>query len=164
MPIEPLPISHNEISVTEPISPALERVNQMLFRPFDLGKWFTIGFCAWLAMLGENGGGGFGGNFGNGGSGGSHTSSSSGNAGESFRHGFEQARNYTLENIYWIVPVVIVAVVLLLAFWLLILWLSSRGKFMFLHCGRWTRRRSANRGKSFPAKRTASSGSALRLG
>jgi len=132
MPIEPLPSSRNEISVVEPISPALERVKQMLFRPFDLGKWITIGFCAWLAMLGESGGG-FGGNYG-GNSGANHGGSSSGNAGESFRHGFEQARHYTLENLYWIVPVVVVVVVVLLAFWLLILWLSSRGKFMFLHC------------------------------
>lgn len=130
MPIEPLPSSRHEISVIEPISPALERVKLMLFKPFDLGKWFTIGFCAWLAMLGENGGGGFGGNYG----GGNHTSSSSGNAGESFRHGFDQASRYTLENLFWIVPVVIVVAVVLLALWLLILWLSSRGKFMFLHC------------------------------
>ncbi len=129
MPIEPLPSSRNEISVTEPISPALERVKQMLFRPFDPGKWFTIGFCAWLAFLGE-GGGGFSGNYG----GGNHGGSSSGNAGESFRHGFEQARNYTLENMFWIVPAAVAAVIFLLALWLLILWVSSRGKFMFLHC------------------------------
>jgi len=134
MPIEPLPSSRQEISVIEPISPALERVKQMLFKPFDLGKWFTIGFCAWLAMLGENGGGGFSGNYGGANNGGSHGSSHSGNAGESFRHGFEQARNFTLENLYWIVPAVIVVAILLIAFWLLILWLNSRGKFMFLHC------------------------------
>ena len=52
-----------EISVVEPVSPALERVKQMLFKPFDLAKWITIGFCAWLAGLGESGGGGF--NYGN---------------------------------------------------------------------------------------------------
>jgi hypothetical protein len=129
MPIQPLPTSHIEISVTEPISPALERVKQMLFKPFDLGKWFTIGFCAWLAMLGESGGG-FSGNYG----GGNHTNSNSGNVGESFRHGFEQARDFTLDNLYWIVPAVVGLVIFLLALWLLILWLSSRGKFMFLHC------------------------------
>ena len=47
-----------EISVTAPVSAALERVKQVLFRPFDLGKWFVIGFCAWLALLGQQGGGG----------------------------------------------------------------------------------------------------------
>ena len=50
-----------EISVVEPISPALEHVKRMLFQPFDLGKWFVIGFCAWLAYLGEAGGGSGGG-------------------------------------------------------------------------------------------------------
>jgi hypothetical protein len=58
MTIGPVTNSHREISVTEPVSPALERVKTMLFKPFDLGKWFTIGFCAWLAFLGESGGGG----------------------------------------------------------------------------------------------------------
>ena len=43
------------VSVTLPISPAIERVKLLLFRPFDLGKWFAIGFCAWLATLGQHG-------------------------------------------------------------------------------------------------------------
>ena len=30
--------SPREISVVEPISPALEHVKRMLFQPFDLGK------------------------------------------------------------------------------------------------------------------------------
>ncbi len=46
------------ISVIDPINPAIERVRTILFRPFDLGKWFVIGFCAWLAQLGNAGGGG----------------------------------------------------------------------------------------------------------
>ena len=50
-----------EISVTAPVGQALDRVKRMLFQPFDLGKWFVIGFCAWLAGLGESGGGGGGG-------------------------------------------------------------------------------------------------------
>lgn len=39
-----------------------------------------------------------------------------------------------LNNLGWIVPVAAAAVLLMLALWLLILWLSSRGRFMFLHC------------------------------
>lgn len=50
------------VSVTVPLSQALDHVKHVLFQPFDLGKWFVIGFCAWLAFLGE-GGGGFHGNF-----------------------------------------------------------------------------------------------------
>jgi hypothetical protein len=129
MNIGPVTNSHREISVTEPVSPALERVKTMLFKPFDLGKWFTIGFCAWLAFLGEGGGGGgFNNAFNN------NNSNNSGSAGDSLRHGYHQARDYVLDNLDWIVPVAAAAVILLLALWLLILWLKSRGQFMFLHC------------------------------
>jgi hypothetical protein len=53
------------VSVIDPIGQAIEHVRLMLFKPFDLSKWFIIGFCAWLAQLGHGGGGG-GGNGGNG--------------------------------------------------------------------------------------------------
>jgi hypothetical protein len=43
------------ISVIDPISPAIDRVKLILFQPFDLAKWFVIGFCAWLAYLGQRG-------------------------------------------------------------------------------------------------------------
>ena len=55
MSIGPVSTPPREISVAEPVSPALERVKRILFQPFDLGKWFVIGFCAWLAQLGEGG-------------------------------------------------------------------------------------------------------------
>jgi hypothetical protein len=126
MPIQPLSGSRNEISVTDPISPALERVKQILFRPFDLGKWFTIGFCAWLAMLGEGGGGGgFNGNYG----GGNHPSNpGSGYVGESLRHGFNQAGHSILDNPFWIVPALVLAVMFAVDFVVPI---------MFLRGGRW---------------------------
>ena len=38
----------DHVSVTLPISPAMDRVKRLLFQPFDLGKWFMIGFGAWL--------------------------------------------------------------------------------------------------------------------
>jgi hypothetical protein len=37
------------------------RMRKLLFAPFDLARWFSIGFCAWLAAIG--GGGGCHGNF-----------------------------------------------------------------------------------------------------
>jgi hypothetical protein len=128
-PIGPISDSHREINVVEPVSPALERVKQMLFRPFDLGKWFAIGFCAWLALLGEQGGGGVNGfnNF-------NTKTGAQNHPAESFRHFWEQAREFTMNNLYWLIPVAIVVVLLSIALGLLILWLNSRGKFMFLHC------------------------------
>jgi hypothetical protein len=47
----------NTISYIEPLERAFGGMKRRLFRPFDFGKWFTIGFTAWLAMLGKNGGG-----------------------------------------------------------------------------------------------------------
>jgi hypothetical protein len=124
MPIGPVTTPTQEINVVEPVSPALERVKRVLFQPFDLGKWFIIGFCAWLAQLGE---GGFGGNY----NFGQHHGT---NYGDNFRHNFERARDYVLDNLNWIVPLAAGLVMVFLALWLLFLWLNSRGKFMFLHC------------------------------
>ena len=130
MTIQPLPPSHPpEISVTEVIEPAYERVKQMLFKPFDFTKWIVIGFCAWLAGLGESGGGGSG--FNGGGSSGGNDNT---NVAEDFRHFYHQASDYVTANLAWIVPLAVFAMVLLLALWLVVLWLNSRGKFMFLHC------------------------------
>ena len=115
-----------EISVVEPVSPALERVKQMLFKPFDLAKWITIGFCAWLAGLGESGGGSYG--YGN------HSGSNGVRPAEQFRHFYHQAGDFVMANLGWLIPLAVLAVLLVVALWLLVLWLSSRGKFMFLHC------------------------------
>jgi hypothetical protein len=90
----------------------------MLFRPFDIGRWFAIGFSAWLAYLGQ---GGF--NFrlpwGDSGSGGGPA------------HGVREA---CPANVMLIVFIVALAVLVGICIWLLLLWLSSRGRFMFLNC------------------------------
>ena len=61
------------ISMFDPLDQAFRRTKWILFQPFDLAKWFILGFCAWLAYLGE-GYANFNfnapGNFGNNGSGG----------------------------------------------------------------------------------------------
>ncbi len=132
MTIQPLPGRPREISVTEPIEPAYERVKQMLFKPFDFAKWIVIGFCAWLAGLGESGGGG-GFNAGNHG----FNNPSRPEPAEQLRHFYHQASDYVLANLDWVVPVFIVAVLVVLAIWLAVIWLSSRGKFMLLHCVVW---------------------------
>lgn len=116
--------SDQYVSVVEPLTPAINRVKTVLFRPFDLGKWFVIGFCAWLAYLGKGGGGGGGGTPPTGGRGGSVGP----------QELFFQARDYVMANLSWIVPLAIFGVVLSIALWLLVVWLSSRGRLMFLHC------------------------------
>lgn len=130
MNIGPVTNRPPEINVTDAVTLAYERVKQMLFKPFDLNKWFVIGFCAWLAALGEAGGAGSGynGGFNN------HGDSNSGQPTEQLRHFYHHAREYVMDNFYWIVPLAVFLVVLGLALWVTLLWLSSRGKFMFLHC------------------------------
>jgi len=108
------------ISVTSPLGPAIEWTKRMLFRPFDLGKWFVLGFCAWLAGLG-----GFHGNY--------HFNNRHIN-GTNFRNEFERGRDYVMENLNWILPLAIALMILLIALGVLILWVNSRGKFLFLHC------------------------------
>ncbi len=121
----------NRVSVIDPVTPAIDRVKLILFRPFDLRKWFVIGFCAWLAYLGSGGGGGGGG----GGSGPPYNvPHEQHGAGEQIKQGIETAKYYVSNNLYWIIPVAVTVVVLIILIGLLVAWLNSRGRFMFLHC------------------------------
>jgi len=122
----------NRVSVIDPVTPAIDRVKLILFRPFDLRKWFVIGFCAWLAYLGGGGGGGGGG--GRGGGPPYNVTHKQNEAQEQIRQGIETARNYISNNLYWIIPVTVTVVVLIILIVLLVAWLNSRGRFMFLHC------------------------------
>jgi len=120
----------NRVSVIDPVTPAIDRVKLILFRPFDLRKWFVIGFCAWLAYLGGGGGGG-------GGRGGGppyNVPHKQNEATEQIKQGIETAKDYVSNNLYWIIPVTVTVVVLVILIGLLIAWLNSRGRFMFLHC------------------------------
>ena len=113
------------VSVVDPIGPAIERVKMILFRPFSLERWLVIGFCAWLAQLGEAGGGG--------GGGGGRTHYQPGQT-DQVRNSAYQAKEFVLNNLHWIIPVAIIVVALIIGLWLLITWLNSRGRFMFLYC------------------------------
>ncbi len=114
-----------QISVIDPISPAIERVKTILFQPFVLRRWFVIGFCAWLAYLGSGGGGG----------GGPHFNFPGGQQHDpQVQEALHHAKEVTLDNLYWILPVAIIGVLLIIGFLVLLTWLSSRGHFMFLHC------------------------------
>ena len=118
----------NRVSVIDPVSPAIDRVKLMLFKPFDLGRWFVIGFCAWLSGYRPFSGGGGGGG-GSGGSGPPYNVPQ-----EEIKHAIEEARYYVSNNLYWIVPVAVTVIVLIVLIGFLVTWLSSRGRFMFLHC------------------------------
>jgi hypothetical protein len=111
------------VSVIDPLSPAFERVKIILFKPFDLGRWFIIGFCAWLAYLGTGGGGGGGGG-----------NKAEWRSGEDIHHVAQEAKEFFIDNMSWIIPVGIIVMLVIIILWILFTWLSSRGRFMFLHC------------------------------
>jgi len=90
---------------------AFERTVQMLFRGFDWRRWGLFGVGAWLAALGRGGGGG---NF----------NFPSGNTGE--------VGQWLREHMVLVVTVAVAVVLIGLALRVLVLWLSSRGKFVFI--------------------------------
>lgn len=121
---------------SDPCNSAYQRMKTILFRPFNAGKWFVLGFSAWLATLGEGGGGGGSSYQGNAPSSGTE----SGEDGESAEYQgliaeFEEASSTAMQWIQenpWVIGVAILAILFILALMILFCWLSSRGKFMFL--------------------------------
>lgn len=127
------------VSVVNPLSPAIELTKRILFQPFDLGKWFVLGFCAWLAHLGEGGGGNFNfptGNFGGGGGGGTRTSSGPRTGPVRTQPApepeFQQVLNWIQDHLLLIGILLIAALLLMIVLMAVMTWLSSRGQFMFL--------------------------------
>jgi len=45
-----------EISCMNAAGSAWRKMVLILFKPFDFAKWITLGFCAWIAYIGESGG------------------------------------------------------------------------------------------------------------
>src|SRR5437870_8728587 len=105
----------SKIQIFKPFGEAFELMKKILFQPFDLKKWFVIGFAAWLANLGSGGGG--------------------------FNYQFdrrEQAQkiNDAISQIPH--PILVLGISLLilslLALIVLCAWLRARGRFMFIDC------------------------------
>jgi hypothetical protein len=129
-----IPMEGQSIDYVNPTSRAMGRMTTILFRPFDLGKWFVLGFTAWLAGLMEGGGSsGGGGGSPSGGSTGSGTGGEgAGDLKEELQEFIEPVKEYITENLHWILPLAIGLFLLVTAIIIVLLWVSSRGKFMFL--------------------------------
>lgn len=108
------------IEIFAPFGEAFETTKKILFQPFDLAKWFVIGFAAWLATM-------FSG------------------AGFNYRRGFNQSDwdwkahshggRFSIHDLPpWLIPLMIGGGLLLLALIILLLWLNSRGRFIFTDC------------------------------
>jgi len=108
------------IEYVAPLQRGWERMRRTLFEPFDLGKWLVLAFSLWLARL-ANGGGGGGGKF---------------NLGEgpdlgAVEDAISDAWSTLLEHAIWI-PLIVLGVLVLVAVIVLLVWISSRGRFIFL--------------------------------
>jgi hypothetical protein len=108
------------IAYIEPLARAWKRMTQALFHPFNLNKWFVIGFNAFLAGLLD-------GPHGNG--------SGNGNGDDlTFREFLNfpnRAWEWLIDNPGWFIGIVFL-VIFLFALGIVLTWLSSRGKMMFL--------------------------------
>jgi hypothetical protein len=116
------------INFTRAFDLAWERMVVILFRPFDLGKWFTIGFSAFLAGL-LSGGNGF--------SGGSYNQGSKNHWSASYSSNLNQLNSNVSQAIAslqagFTVIVFVLVFALTIALVLLVYWLGSRGQFLLL--------------------------------
>lgn len=108
------------ISYSRPLSLGFDRMKKALFQPFDISKWFKVGFTAWLAGMTDCRGS-------------SGNSSSHNNPDWHDFFDFPQtAWNWLMENPLWF-NLIIVGIAFLVIVISIVIWISSRGKFMFLH-------------------------------
>jgi|ERR1041385_268613 membrane-anchored glycerophosphoryl diester phosphodiesterase (GDPDase) len=106
------------IQIIAPFQAAFEWMKAMLFRPFDLGKWLTVAFAAFIA--GSWGGRNFRGinRIGNG----------------DWKYHVTRNGDVDWDITPWIIAAVIGIVVIALVFGIIWMWVSSRGKFIFTDC------------------------------
>jgi hypothetical protein len=107
-----------------PLSRGIQRTKRMLFRPFELHKWFAIGFTAFLAGLANIGfPGGGGARF--------NTSTRSKFDLEQILYFPQRAWEWLGAHPGWALAIA-VGIFIVFVIGLVLTWLSSRGKFMFL--------------------------------
>lgn len=107
-----------KIEIIKPFGDAFELMKRILFQPFDLKKWFVIGFAAFLSghITGVNL------PFGNLGNLGSHQTN-------------QNLPSPDLEQWKpWLPIIIVVFVVVILILIVLLWWLKSRGNFIFTDC------------------------------
>lgn len=115
--------AERKIEIFAPFNAALDLTKLILFQPFDLSKWFVIGFAAFLAYLGHSGGSGFNYNRGFG----------KGDWNWKVRSSTHDAFGWT-ETPTWLWPLILIGCVVIFAVIVLVMWLRARGKFIFIDC------------------------------
>ncbi len=110
------------IAYIEPLSRGWGRMKAALFNPFNLNKWFVIGFTAFLAGLLD------------GLLGGSGSPDSRGERTDNFGDFLDfpsRAWDWLMDNPIWL-TVIVAGVLFVIVLLVTLTWLSSRGTFMFL--------------------------------
>ncbi len=108
----------SKIEIFEPFGAAYELMKRILFQPFDFAKWCVIGFAAFL----------------------------SGSWGSNFRFNFPLNGNWNFRSTShhnlpiseswpsWVLPFIIAIAVLVLIIIFVLMWVVSRGRFIFTDC------------------------------
>lgn len=133
---------NHRVSIRQTIGLSWERMKDILFRPFSIGKWFTLGFCAWIISLGAQnmgGGGNLPSNFSRLQSTGNRTGNFwvrldllfNGDTGTFFSR-LAETFNITPLALAAVIGVVVIAVLGAAGFTVLTTWLRFRFEFVFL--------------------------------
>jgi len=115
-----------QVRFLHPLENGFNRMKTALFRPFDLGKWFVVGFTAFLAHLsGGSAGRGGGSKYANPADKGDWDIGNIVDAPDTVIHWLQEHTGYAI--------LILFGIILVIGIIILLTWLSSRGKFMFLH-------------------------------
>lgn len=117
-------MENRRIEFIAPSKRAFARMKDILFRPFDIQKWFILGFTAWLATLVEGGG-----------------SSGSGGGGDtsdlelddfSLSEALNEMTSWIHEHLAIILVIGGIILLIVTAVMIALTWVQSRGKLMFV--------------------------------
>lgn len=97
------------MKLIDAFTPAWDRMEKFLFRPFDLNRWFALGFSAWLASF--------------------LTGGAQGNINMPGNFDKGEIPRWLIDN--WI-PIACASAVIIIAFAVLLTWLGCRGRFMLV--------------------------------
>ncbi|MCU0693443.1 MAG: hypothetical protein MUF54_18790 [Polyangiaceae bacterium] len=121
---EPAP-PPQRMNVTDTLAPAWQHMTRMLFRPFELGKWFALGLMVFMEMLGQTGGGSFG--IPDPGGGGGWPTTEPGGIADAIDKGVR----WIGENLGLVLATAIPLTLAGLAMFAVVVWLSARAQLMF---------------------------------
>lgn len=115
----------NKIEYWNPVGWAWNRMVSILFKPFNIEKWFVMGFAAFIAGSNLGGGGGNGG-------GNSFDSSDFSSSGECSSSGDWSFSEFWMEYAPVVIPTAVILTLIILGLIILFTWIGARGNFIFL--------------------------------